>query len=178
TPGIRLYALGILLVLLAWLGTYKNKSMLLSPDLPALVSNLPARVKAASERSRRVRVPAWTLTAFRYLLAFSALALNIYVVWFHLRTNYFSPIGGYGWLASLILLFVAFIGYRPKMGSDADAGVQDVEDRTDLRLSKWVEVAVVLGLFALCLGLRLWRLDDWTTGMHGDEGEAGMDATA
>jgi streptogramin lyase len=33
-----------------------------------------------------------------------------------------------------------------------------------------------VGIFLLALALRLYRLDDWTSGVHGDEGEAGMDA--
>ena len=49
-------------------------------------------------------------------------------------------------------------------------------DETDVRLSRRVEVGIVVAIFLLALGLRMLNLGDWTTGMHGDEGEAGMDA--
>src|SRR5439155_10408814 len=35
-------------------------------------------------------------------------------------------------------------------------------------------IAIVLALFLLALGLRLYRLDDWTFGIFGDEGYSGL----
>ena len=49
-------------------------------------------------------------------------------------------------------------------------------DETDVRLLRRVEVGIVIAIFLLALGLRMFNLGDWTTGMHGDKGEAGMDA--
>ena len=114
----------------------------------------------------------------RYALTALALGLNLFSV-NRIHEDYYSALGGYGWIASLLLLFVAFIGYRPAVatrGVSADAGVQEIEDRTDFHFSRKVEIAIVVGIFLLALGLRFYRLDDWTTGMHGDEGEVGMEA--
>ena len=70
---------------------------------------------------------------------------------------------------------VAFIGDRPPR-RDADARAVDVEDRTALRLPIRLEILIALAIFALAFAIRVYRLDDWTGGVHGDEGEAGMDA--
>src|SRR5207237_9917594 len=84
-------------------------------------------------------------------------------------------IGGWGWFASLFLLIVCFLGERRKPVHEVDDHT-DVEERTDFRIPRSVEIAIVVGIFALGLILRLYRLGDWTTGMHGDEGEAGVNA--
>lgn len=180
--SIRWYAAAIVLLLVGWLGTYRNKSFLLTPDSPPPVSSVPLRARAAASSARRMMpqwpkgLPRWLGTALRYALAAAALALNIYSV-AQLRGDYFSAVGGYGWLASIVLLVVAFIGYRPRrIGSDADAGVREIEDRTDIRISRRMEIAIFLVIFALAAALRFYRLGDWTTGIHGDEGEAGEEA--
>ena len=72
------------------------------------------------------------------------------------------------------LLLVAFVRHRPEMGIDADAGAQDVEDRTDPRIPRKLELALFLGILAICLGLRLYRLGDLTAGMNIDEGGFGV----
>ncbi|MFL5734786.1 MAG: PA14 domain-containing protein [Chloroflexia bacterium] len=177
-PSIRYYALGIVLLIVAWWGTYKNKSFLLSPVQPAVVTTLPSRARQQVRRASRLspRLSPRMSRALRYGLALVALGLNIYAVWGQLRFDFSSAIGGWGWLVSVVLLLVAFLGYRTKLGSDADAGIHDVEDRTDLRLARKVEIAIIVAIFLLAMAIRLYRLDDWTTGMHGDEGEAGEDA--
>ncbi len=170
--AIRWYAVGIILALVAWLGTYKNKSLLRSPD----AHNEPAETnEPAVTRFRWYVILANMPTKLRYVLAFAALGLNLFSASL-LHTDRYSALGGWGWLASLILLLAAFIGYRPGVGSDADAGIRDVEDLTDWRISRKLEIAIVLGIFALALFLRFYRLGDWTTGVFGDEGEAGVDA--
>ncbi|MEO8347721.1 MAG: glycosyltransferase family 39 protein, partial [Acidobacteriota bacterium] len=70
---------------------------------------------------------------------------------------------------------MAFVGYRPHWPAGETDGT-DVEERTDFRPSRRVELAICLAILALGLALRLHRLGDWTTGMHGDEGEVGLDA--
>jgi PA14 domain/Dolichyl-phosphate-mannose-protein mannosyltransferase len=189
--SIHWYTAGIILVIIAWAGTYKNKSLLRLPD-PSSVSDYPQPatgpkpVKDRMERSA-ILTTGWLRTflrlsrslrsgqAWRYILAFAALGLNLFAV-SQLRADYYSAVGGWGWLASLVLLLVAFIGHRPRPGIDADAGVQDVEDHTDIHISRLLETVLVLGILALALGLRVYRLGDLTAGMHGDEGEFGLNA--
>ncbi|MBF6611629.1 MAG: glycosyltransferase family 39 protein [Chloroflexi bacterium] len=230
--SIRWYALAIIVALVAWAGTYKNKSLLFRPaHRDRIDTTLPVRAKsegttpsailsrrpfsllpswyrqvspvlpngssasansgqpympatqlgrlapgAAAWRSLSTKHPLLTKSWPRYLVALVALALNLYSAG-QLRGNYYSVAGSLGWVASLIILALAFFGERRTVVSATDAhGGSDIEERTDLRLSRRVETVVVFLIFLLALGLRLYRLGDWTTGMHGDEGEAGMDA--
>ncbi len=94
-----------------------------------------------------------------------------------LRTHAFdSAIGGWCWLISLGVLVAAFAWQRaPSRGAGED-GVADAPADTAGGLPRWAEITIFLGILALGFGLRLYRLGDWTTGMHGDEGEAGVDA--
>lgn len=87
---------------------------------------------------------------------------------------YDSTLGGYGWLASVCLLLVAFLGHRSTPLRFLPGQTQP-EPHT-MRISRRAEFAIVAGIFLLALVLRFYRLDDWTMGMHGDEGEAGTDA--
>jgi DNA-binding beta-propeller fold protein YncE len=111
---------------------------------------------------------------WRYALAFVALGINLYSA-STLRGDFYSALGSLGWLFSLALLLVAFMRERPASVQKLDAQ-NDIEDLTDTRIPRKVEFAIIGIIFALGLGLRLLNLGDWTTGMHGDEGEAGMDA--
>ena len=193
--SIRWYALAIFLMIVSWLGTYKNKTFLSAPvERRAAVSTLPVRVKApalpapGARRFGRLRLPTLPrgprMRVFRRVLggerwrwglALLAFLLNLYCA-NQLRSDYYSAVGGYGWAVSLILLLLAFVGERPVPHRSLDAGAEDVEDRTDVRLPWRIETVLFLGLVALTFAMRFYRLDDWTTGMHGDEGEAGMDA--
>jgi hypothetical protein len=172
--SIRWYALGIVLAIVAWWGTYNNKTGLLQPWKPSNTGSLPvvrSKVVAATNGLRRSRL----LSIGRYVLAFLALALNLASAGV-LRGDYSSSLGAYGWLASLLLLVLAFVRHRPRPGLYADDAQTDVEDRTDWRLPRRVEMAIFLGLCVLGLALRFYRLGDWTTGVHPDEGYAGTDA--
>ncbi|HYO50422.1 MAG TPA: glycosyltransferase family 39 protein [Chloroflexia bacterium] len=278
-PSIRWYALAIIVMLIAWAGTYKNKSCLVVPANwakriikhevppkaeaktetkvpptesikttlpvrsrpaqpvapPRVETTLPVRSKAPvaeawqpgkvesdgdgrqpikgrvrgsagrlnveqpqaqertaaqevitpAKRSRFAPVAAWQafaekrsippLSWVRYVLAFIALAINLWAAG-QLRADYFSAVGGFTWLFSLILLVVAFLGERRPKLRDMDEDAQDVEDRTDVDIPRKVEIFVVAGIMALALALRIYKLGDPTGGMHGDEGETGMDA--
>jgi DNA-binding beta-propeller fold protein YncE len=242
--SIRWYVLAIFLIIVGWLGTYRNKSVLVevvpeegslpkeaearavtAPEatVPApAASTLPVRPKHRVEgtavpytgpatpttttlpvRSRsRAEVPAVTPAAPqttsgskfasvramlharfpgvvkdwpRYLVIFVALLLNLYSANV-LRGNYFSAVGGVGWLMSLGLLMSAFIGERRPKLRDPNAVAIDNEDRDTVRMLFLVELALVLAIVVLAFFLRVYRLDDLTGGMHGDEGETGMDA--
>ncbi|MDQ5824669.1 MAG: glycosyltransferase family 39 protein [Chloroflexota bacterium] len=111
----------------------------------------------------------------RYLVISVALLLNLYSANV-LRGNYYSAVGGVGWLMSLGLLMTAFIGERRPKLRDPNAAAIDNEDRDRVRMVFLVELAFVLAIVALAFFLRVYRLDDLTGGMHGDEGETGMDA--
>lgn len=193
--SIRWYALGIVVVLLAWMGTYKNKSLLVEPVrrlssvLAATESTLPVRASRAkflaSEMEHKRRVSSWwwlkarsaprVSTIARYVVALVALALNLYSANL-IRQDYYSAIGGWGWVASLLLLVLAFVRQGPVPARSLDAGIVEVEDRTDPRPSRRVEIIIVAAIFMIGLFFRFYRLGDWTTGVHGDEGEAGMAA--
>ena len=92
-----------------------------------------------------------------------------------LRANYYSTLGSWGWLLSLAILLLAFVREPKRHVRELDPHT-DIMDETDVHLSRRVEVGIVIAIFLLALGLRMLNLGDWTTGMHGDEGEAGMDA--
>jgi DNA-binding beta-propeller fold protein YncE/4-amino-4-deoxy-L-arabinose transferase-like glycosyltransferase len=105
-----------------------------------------------------------------------ALLLNLFCVVRLCGNDYDSRSAALGWLASLVLLAAVFAGDRArKLRRDAARGA-GIEERSGPILSPAVEIAVFLAIFALAFVLRLYRLGDWTGGMHGDEGEVGMDA--
>ena len=212
-PSIRWYALGIFVMFIAWLGTYKNKSGLVVPlKRQELTTTLPTRSgsrragasnatthqrgsfwsrllpRRASTRDRgepgpirqrwralTTRFPFITAPWPRYLLAAIALSLNLWSA-NAIRQDYFSVAAGWGWFGSLALLVLAFVGEKRKEVRDLDADNEDIEERTDLRFSRKTEFLLVAGIIAIALVFRFYRLGDWFTGMHGDEGEAGMDA--
>ncbi len=81
----------------------------------------------------------------------------------------------------------AFVGYRSRIEDvrDRGSGIGDqgseakelIPDPQPLiPYARKLEIALVLAIFALAAFLRFYRLGDWTTGMHGDEGEAGIDS--
>jgi len=150
------------------------------PGRAAPAGTLPVREPAPDAAGpawrRRLARYAAVIRVARYALAFVALALNLYSTDLLRHQSYVSLTGGVGWAISLLLLLLAFVGHRAHAHQSADAGLVEVEDRTDLAIPRLLEIAIFLAIFLLALGLRLYRLDDWQTGMHGDEGEAGMDA--
>lgn len=215
--SIRWYALGIIVVLVAWLGTYKNKTLLIEPvdrtrSVPATqpavatarqasvpftapVTTLPVRSRQSAAamatpapaattpkvsrlarlRAVRARYPFVVGILPRYIVAFAALGLNVFST-SQLRSNYYSVVGSLGWVASLLLLVVAFLGERKRAVKSSDYDLRDNEDRDRISMSRWIEMAILLGICALAFAMRVYRLDDWTGGMHGDEGETAMDA--
>lgn len=239
--SIRWYVLAVFLVLVAWLGTYRNKSVLVEvvreererpkkrtravvvPQRsapPTATSTLPVRPKSQSEtavkpytaavapattlpvrtrnRTEAVRgpqpAPEATVRARaaealetlggrfpglarnwpRYFVAFVALLLNIHSA-NTLRGDYYSVAGSVGWLISLALLLLAFFGERRPTLRDPNTGRADNEDRDRVRMLFLVELAFVLAIMLLAFFLRVYRLDDLTGGMHGDEGETAME---
>ncbi|MEO8287333.1 MAG: PA14 domain-containing protein [Chloroflexota bacterium] len=161
--SIRWYAVAVVVMLLGWLGTYKNKSMLVVPT--------PAFTVRASTGRYSLRAGRWA----RYLLAFLGFAIALYCSNLIRQDNY-SALGGWGWLAGLAIMLLAFVGERPGPVRDLDSGIVEVEDRTDPRPGRRRELVILAGILILAVFLRLYRLDDWTAGMHGDEGEAGLEA--
>src|SRR3954468_14209544 len=131
--SIRWYALGIILLIVAWAGSYRNKTFLQSTrsSLPGAESDDASGGTAS--RLSRLREPENRSMALRYLLAAAALGLNIASVMI-LRADYEVVPGGVGWLASVILLALAFVGQRPRALAaplaDPDNGPPDAEERT------------------------------------------------
>jgi len=169
--GTRWYAAGILLLILAWRGTYRNKNLLSDFHVKSIAKASKGARESPSE-SRQ----AWRFKALSYLIVFLALLLNLFSVVYLRRNFYDSVSAGLGWLASLALLAGAFAGDQWRNGTGLRTSGAEVEERTDLRLPRTLEISIFVAIFALALGLRLYRLGDWTSGMHGDEGEVGMDA--
>src|SRR5205823_1676935 len=155
TASIRWYAAGVALAIVAWWGSYRNKSCLLQPGIVIAAGNLPL-VRARPVRTA-TRWRARLISVGRYALAFVALGINLFSANL-LRGDYYSAVGSFGWLASLLLLVVAFVGHRPRPGVHADAGATDSEDRTDWRLPRNIEIAVFVGLCLVGLALRFYRL--------------------
>jgi hypothetical protein len=133
--GARWYALGIVLLLAGWLGTYRNRSFS-AETLPAPGSGAP--------RGWPPRV--------RVALAASAVALNLGSVWLLRANSYASWAGGLGWLASLVLFFVAFLGFGRQQPSATSE--PDPEAQAGLQLPRGVEIAVATAIFALALAMR------------------------
>src|SRR5947209_6659281 len=71
-PSIRWYALGIVLGIVAWWGTYKNKRCVLLPE--SGIGNRESGVDGAIPDSR-FPIPDLRSQLFRYVLAFVALGL-------------------------------------------------------------------------------------------------------
>jgi sugar lactone lactonase YvrE/4-amino-4-deoxy-L-arabinose transferase-like glycosyltransferase len=154
-----------------------------SPDDPLPVPTEPLATSSSPPAPRKLLPPLQRVSRFlpssmagwwRYSLAFAALLINLFAAQL-LRANYYSALGSWAWLLSLALLLLAFVREPKRHVRDLDPST-DIMEQTDVRLSRRVEVAIVIAIFLLALGLRLLNLGEWTTGMHGDEGEAGMDA--
>ena len=161
--AIRWYAIAIVIALTGWLGTYKNKSMLVMP--------IPAVEESAPRARRFLPRGEW----WRYLVAIVGFGIAIYCASL-IHMDYFSAAGGWGWLAGIVIMALAFVREKRKPVVDLDSGIVEAEDRTDPGISRRTEAIIVVAIFLLAIFFRLYRLDDWATGMHGDEGEAGVDA--
>lgn len=97
-----------------------------------------------------------------------------------LRKDWLSPVGTYLFLGGLVLLLAAWARERigPLVPAEtlAPGSRPDAEEATDWRMPVWAEVLFVVAICALALATRLYNLDNLFWGMHGDEGEAGVDA--
>lgn len=166
--SIRWYAVGIALALLGWHGTYRNKRMLAAP-LPTRRGDVSALQDVGLRKTLRCALwPRYVLLLAGFTIAISGATL--------LRGDYYSALGGWGWLAGLCLMALAFVGEPRKPVVSLDAATVEVEDSTDPRPGRVKEAIIFAAILALALVFRLYRLDDWTGGMHGDEGEAGIEA--
>src|SRR5919201_21386 len=105
--AVTWYAAGIVLLIVAWWGTYKNKTCVLpAPSGPYRVPSSEYRVQGPPKvLGTRYSV------LIRYALVPVAVVLNLYSVSL-LRADYYSAVGSFGWLGSLLLLLGAFVGQR------------------------------------------------------------------
>jgi 4-amino-4-deoxy-L-arabinose transferase-like glycosyltransferase len=89
-------------------------------------------------------------------------------------TQYGSTAGGLLWLASLASLLIAFHRVSPNMPKEPLAPAN-----SEIKSRHWpprLETLVFLAILLLAFSFRFYRIGDWTTGVHGDEGEAGLAA--
>lgn len=141
----RCYAIGIVL----WL--------LVSPRSHGTgVPPLPKPPWSREPRRARVRRVVWLEIAIALCLCGAATLRS---------RGYDSSLGALLWLASVVILFLAF---REGPSPTHPAGGEDRISRKEL-----LALVLVLGV---ALFFRFYRLGDWLGGMHGDEGEAGLDA--
>jgi len=153
TAGLRWYGLAILVLLPALHGSYVNRSLVRRGDRSIANPTLWARIAG---------------------LASLAVGLNVWSI-IVLRADWLSLLGLALWVGSVGTLVFAF-SVAPR---DQTSGREDWTDDQQAfawRLPRAVEVGAVLAIMAAAAAMRLWRLDDFATGMHGDEGEAGVDA--
>jgi hypothetical protein len=132
-PAIRWYALGILVLFVAWLGTYRNKTCLPRMDdgpwtmddggpstLPAAderagsADNEPPSASEAIVHPSQAQDPSSIVhrpssIVLSYGLGIIAVGLNLYSA-AQLRGDYHSVVGSLGWVASLVLLLAAAVG--------------------------------------------------------------------
>ncbi len=152
TAGLRWYGLAILVLLPALHGSYVNRSLV-------------------RRGGRRMANPTlWARTAG---LAALAVGLNVWSI-IVLRADWLSLPGLALWVGSVGALVFAFSVTPHDQMSGREARTD--EQQVFARLPRAVEVGAVLAIMVVAAAMRLWRLDDFATGMHGDEGEAGVDA--
>jgi 4-amino-4-deoxy-L-arabinose transferase-like glycosyltransferase len=145
----RWCAIGIIILIVGWWGTYQNMSLLHFPKAGRWIPHMG--------RQRLALIGLSGLANLASLLI--------------LRGDWGSVLGDVLWFASLLLLVAALVREPGDTPSSEPA-----ESPEPWRLSQKAEIAVFAALMAFSLGLRLWRLGDLAPGMHGDEGEAGSDA--
>ncbi|HEX6507039.1 MAG TPA: glycosyltransferase family 39 protein, partial [Chloroflexota bacterium] len=145
----RWYAIGIVLLIFGWWGTYRNRSLL---RFPAIGSWLP-------------RLDSLQLVLVACGILWNVLSLLV------LRRNWASVPGGVLWLGSLAFLAAAFL--RENVGP---APIAEDPEPDRWRIPQRVELIIFLAIMVLAFVMRAWRLGDLTPGMHGDEGEVGTDA--
>ena len=150
--GTLLYAAGVVLLLLAWRGTYRNRD----PSSPV--------------RSDRAPGPR-SLSRRQLAIILLAIGVNVLAVLELRRMDYDSIAAGAVWVVSLLLLGFATL----PMGGKAPGSAEPNPTRHE-GVSHRFELGLLALIFLLGLGLRVYRLGDWTGGIHGDEGQVGLDA--
>ena len=146
------YAVAVALILAAWAGTYRDRDSLEAPP---------------RETSAPWQAHPWRSRAG----VFFAIAVNLFAVLALRRSNYDSLAAGALWLASLVLLAAAAAGPRRDRSGESEAA-----GRAAGRSSRRVDLLLAVLILLFGLAVRIYRLGDWTTGMHGDEGEVGLNA--
>lgn len=149
--GTLLYAAAVVLVLLAWKGTYRNRGF----------SSLARSTRAMGSRP---------LSRRQHAIVLLAIGVNVLAVLELRRMNYDSVAAGAAWVLSLLLLGFAMRTppEPPGAGEPSPIGRESLSSR--------VELGLLTLILLLALALRVYRLGDWTGGMHGDEGQVGLDA--
>jgi sugar lactone lactonase YvrE/4-amino-4-deoxy-L-arabinose transferase-like glycosyltransferase len=125
--------------------------LLTRPGAIRFAIRAPAPLGATANRPR-----------LRAAAAVAAAVLGIFALWRLHATLYDSDVGAGAWLLAVLLAAWSFRGRSSRRARDP------------IRAKELVLVALVLCVAAF---FRFHRLGDWLSGMHGDEGEAGLDAS-
>ncbi len=164
------YALAILALILGWHRTDKNRKSVLGLGFLGPADCPRSTEEKAPQGGRR----GLALRAAPWLLALAAVALSAASTWNLRAHNYDSVMGASGWAVALLLLLVAAVLWDIRHKSRAVMPEKRIERNP--KHQRWLEGVLFIAIVGLAVAFRLYRLGDWTTGMHGDEGEVGMDA--
>lgn len=150
TPSVadstRWYSLAIGILIAGWWGSYTNQSL----------------VAHTSVRNSR-------LGDVRFSIVLRSVALNIISLFLIFSPGPGIALGVAAWFAS-IGLFLYACRSREARGETHDSAETAVAPWI---LPRKIEALIFLGIMAVAVFMRLWRLGDLAPGMHGDEGEAG-----
>jgi hypothetical protein len=148
TSSTRWYAFAIGVLLVGWWGSYTDVSLLPVP----------------SERRS-----SWGNVNLG--VALRALSLNIMSLFLIFSSGPSVATGVAAWFTSLGLFL-----YACRTRYDRDSSPQRMESTTSAWvLPRKVEVLIFLTIMSVAVIMRMWRLGDLGPGMHGDEGEAGVE---
>jgi Dolichyl-phosphate-mannose-protein mannosyltransferase len=149
TDSTRWYSLAVGVLIAGWWGSYTNQSLLAS----------------SIDRSTR-------LGDLRLGIALRSVALNIISLFLIFSPGPSVALGVAGWFTSVGLFLYACRTRNAR---------EETQQATETTVAPWmlpqrVEALIFLGIMAIAMLMRLWRLGDLAPGMHGDEGEAGASA--
>jgi hypothetical protein len=149
TASTRWYSLAIGVLVAGWWGSYTNHSLLAS----------------SIDRSSR-------LGDLRLGIAVRSVALNIISLFLIFSPGPSVALGVAAWCMSVGLFLYACRTRHAR---------EEMQQATETTVAPWmlprrVEALIFLGIMAIAVLMRVWRLGDLAPGMHGDEGEAGASA--
>lgn len=159
-------------------GTYGALSGHLPSLLISMVTMLAVTTRLVGDTARQSRIQQIITKGLAstdwVIVSVLALTLAIFAAYESIQ-NRFTFTSSYFWLAGLLAIIGAayLYDYRLKQRMAANHVAGDTSGAPAIRLDRW-DWMLLVGLTAVALGLRLYRLSDFLPTMHGDEGEMGM----